>query len=161
MIKKTNSEVSSKNDDGVNKDKISKSKNIPLEHTKMGSATDASEDDNEPQNKKGTKAKSSKNTQNNTNNYMDNKHKEKAIVKPFSCNHCNYISSYKSYLENHVKYLHLRIKDYQCHQCKRTFSKKYELKKHVKKIHEYQIATRLNIGYEKEKQKCFPSNQST
>ena len=53
------------------------------------------------------------------------------VIKSNKCNQCNYASSYKSHLRNHLK-THSGEKSNKCHQCDFAFSQAGDLRTHLK-----------------------------
>jgi len=57
------------------------------------------------------------------------------VSKVFKCTSCSFESKYKYALLQHVKRVHLKIKDFTCDQCDLSFSAKGDLNIHVKRVH--------------------------
>ena len=55
--------------------------------------------------------------------------------KPYQCVECGRRFLQRSSLENHLKVVHLKIKDYVCKLCSKAFGTKENLKTHTKRIH--------------------------
>ena len=53
-----------------------------------------------------------------------------SLHKPYSCTHCSYSSSYKSYLKSHMK-KHTGEKPYKCTYCEGSFANSRYLKRHT------------------------------
>ena len=51
------------------------------------------------------------------------------------CSECNYVANNNTRLEDHVKAVHLNIREYACEQCDKTFKAKQHLRFHVMGIH--------------------------
>lgn len=56
-------------------------------------------------------------------------------LKDVKCDQCNYECSSKSHLNQHIKIVHLCIKDMECNQCNYKCSTKGTLNQHIKAVH--------------------------
>ena len=52
------------------------------------------------------------------------------------CDVCGYVAYHKTFLVNHKKSVHQKIKEFSCHICGKAFSQKLSLKHHVIRVHE-------------------------
>ena len=68
-------------------------------------------------------------------NHIRIKHED---AKQFFCQHCVYETKNKVHLKQHVKSLHLGMKEI-CETCGRKFSDKSNLNKHVRQFHPEQV----------------------
>ena len=57
-----------------------------------------------------------------------------AITK-VACLDCNKVFNFKQALDNHVKIVHMNVKDKQCPDCSYATYSRYNLRMHVSKIH--------------------------
>ena len=57
----------------------------------------------------------------------------KAIKKNLSCDFCNATFDRQSVLDNHIKAVHLKMKDHSCNVCKYVTSNRPDLIRHMKK----------------------------
>ena len=60
---------------------------------------------------------------------------QKAGIKPFCCNQCNYQSLLKGHVTTHVRSRHYKIRDYKCSKCPQEFSWPSNLRVHVLSQH--------------------------
>ncbi|TDG52510.1 hypothetical protein AWZ03_000743 [Drosophila navojoa] len=64
--------------------------------------------------------------------------------KQFQCDQCDHSSHNKQALANHIKVVHMKIKNYACQYCGKTFGKSYACKVH-ERIHTRENCSQCNI----------------
>ena len=57
-------------------------------------------------------------------------------IKDIKCQECDYKCSEKINLQQHIKQVHLKIRDFECQDCNFKCSKKGDLQKHIKAVHD-------------------------
>jgi len=68
--------------------------------------------------------------------HYDN-HEEEKRVKRFPCDSCDKMFSKRSALNQHVKIVHVGIRDFSCQKCDKKFKTKYGLDSHINRFHNH------------------------